>query len=190
MLRTKGRAVRARRRRRRRRSAAASSVVVGVVLSSLSFSSLSLSLSSSSSFVVVFVVFVAHRPTDKKTENSRAPTVASCAQVVKLASDREIRFYERVADWTPELLDFVPKYHGVLGLRGADDLRKYVREKLLAQKEMCNLSPWTQQLILSKEISVWAEARARARARAPRRSLVDTFFFRRSVGSGGSVGCA
>jgi len=72
---------------------------------------------------------------------------------VKVASDREIRFYERVSSVSPILLEFVPKYHGVLQLRGADDLRQYMRAKILANaNDLHDLSPWTLQ-ILQKEIA-------------------------------------
>jgi hypothetical protein len=38
-------------------------------------------------------------------------------QIVKVATEREVRFYERVASITPQLLDFVPKYYGILSFR-------------------------------------------------------------------------
>jgi hypothetical protein len=41
----------------------------------------------------------------------------SILQIVKVATEREVRFYERVVDVTPSLLPFIPKYYGVLVFR-------------------------------------------------------------------------
>jgi hypothetical protein len=47
----------------------------------------------------------------------------SIAQIVKVATEREVRFYERAASVTPQLLDFVPKYYGILSFRDVNLLR-------------------------------------------------------------------
>ena len=76
-------------------------------------------------------------------------------QIVKVASEREVRFYERVAAHSAALLSFVPHYYGILQVDGeCDDLRRAVQRQLQRRSlQDTNLSPWTLQ-VLQKEVKV------------------------------------